>query len=626
MTNLNGQSLGRYHILEQLGEGGMATVYKAYDTRLESDVAVKVIRTENLAPSILNRSLKRFEREAKSLAKLTHANIVNVLDYGEHEGKPYLVMPYLPGGTLKAKLNGRPVPWQEAARILLPIARALGYAHEQGMIHRDVKPANILITHSGDPMLTDFGIAKIIDEEATQDLTGTSAAVGTPEYMAPEQVTAKSVDHRADIYALGVVFYEMVTGRKPFQADTPMAVLFKHASEPLPRPSQFLSSLPDSVEKILIKALAKRAEDRYANMAEMAVAFEKLIQGTASPQSATPDHHAQKPATNGRQNTLGNDFSTIDESPRLTPQTRRWWQSSWALILGGLVIIFFLGLGAVGLYNLGALNNAAKTSDNVTEPIVVPDQETVSTQTRQKDGMLMVYIPAGDFIMGSDNGSNDEKPPHTVNLDGFWIDQTEVTNAMYAQFLNEQDNQSQDGVYWLDAEDPDVRIHKSGGRWQAQLTYVNHPVIEVSWYGAAAYCAWVGGRLSTEAEWEKAARGADQRVYPWGDDSPTCAYANYSGCFGATRAAGMHPAGASPYGILDMAGNAWEWVADWHAPDYYTSSPTDNPTGPASGSARVLRGGSWQYADSFIRTTHRYKSSPDTSNDYIGFRCVLPQY
>ena len=173
MPDLIGQSLGRYHIIEQLGEGGMAIVYKAYDTRLESDVAVKVIRTENLAPSILGRALKRFEREAKALAKLTHSNIVKVLDYGEYEGKPYLVMPYLPGGTLKERLQGKPMAYQEATQILIPVSRALAYAHQQGLVHRDVKPSNILITQSGDPMLTDFGIAKIIDDEATMDLTGT---------------------------------------------------------------------------------------------------------------------------------------------------------------------------------------------------------------------------------------------------------------------------------------------------------------------------------------------------------------------------------------------------------------------------------------------------------------------
>jgi WD40 repeat protein/tRNA A-37 threonylcarbamoyl transferase component Bud32 len=281
MSNLIGQSLGRYHILEQLGEGGMATVYKAYDTHLETDVAVKVIRTDTLAPSVLDRALKRFEREAKALARLTHANIVKVSDYGKYQNRTYLVMPFLPGGNLKQLLHDRGrLPWPEAVRLVLPLTRALEYAHSQNVIHRDVKPSNILITASGDPMLTDFGVAKVIEQEATLDLTGTAAAVGTPEYMAPEQTTSKSVDHRVDIYALGIVFYEIVTGRKPYTADTPLAVLIKQASEPLPRPRQYVPGLPEKVEQILFKALAKKPQDRYQSMGEFATALERLSGGT----------------------------------------------------------------------------------------------------------------------------------------------------------------------------------------------------------------------------------------------------------------------------------------------------------------------------------------------------------
>ena len=184
----------RYRIVSLLGEGGMATVYKAYDTRLETEVAFKVIRTEQFAPAVLERVLRRFEREAKALARLTHPNIVKVTDYGEHEGAPFLVMEYLPGGTLKhllAERAGRPLPWEEAVRLLLPIARALHFAHQEGFIHRDVKPSNILITRSGEPMLSDFGIAKLLESEETT-LTGTGVGVGTPEYMAPEQWTGKT--------------------------------------------------------------------------------------------------------------------------------------------------------------------------------------------------------------------------------------------------------------------------------------------------------------------------------------------------------------------------------------------------------------------------------------------------
>ena len=277
MDNLIGRDLGRYHILEQLGEGGMATVYKAYDTRLERDVAVKIIRTDQFAPAVLERILKRFEREAKALARLTHPNIVGVIDYGEHEEAPYLVMPYLPGGTLKQRL-GKPMPWQEAVQILLPIAQALEYAHEHNIIHRDIKPSNILLTEKGQPMLADFGIAKILESEETQTLTGTGVGVGTPEYMAPEQWTGQ-VTPQSDIYSLGVVLYELVTGRKPYVADTPAAVLLKQATEPLPRPAQYVPGLPDAAEKVLLKALAKRPEDRYQNMGEFTDGLEHLVAG-----------------------------------------------------------------------------------------------------------------------------------------------------------------------------------------------------------------------------------------------------------------------------------------------------------------------------------------------------------
>lgn len=267
MPNLIGQSLGRYHILEQLGEGGMAVVYKAYDTRLERNVAIKVILP---GKEHSEKFIKRFEREAKALAGLSHPNIVGVIDYGEYEGLPYLVMEYIPSGTLKQKLTGKPMPWREAAKILLPIARALAYAHNQKIIHRDVKPSNILITQSGEPMLSDFGIAKMLEAEETLDLTGTGVGVGTPEYMSPEQAQGKPVDARSDIYSLGVVFYEMVTGRKPYQADTPMAVIYKLASEPLPRPKEFQPNLPSDVEQSLLKALSKQPANRYTSIDQFA--------------------------------------------------------------------------------------------------------------------------------------------------------------------------------------------------------------------------------------------------------------------------------------------------------------------------------------------------------------------
>jgi len=311
MTNLAGQSIGRYHIIEQLGEGGMATVYKAYDTRLETDVAVKFIRTEALPQNAIERALKRFEREAKSLARLTHPNIVKVTDYGDHQGKPYLVMEYLPGGTLRQRLQAsaqeRGFPgrlgWQDAINLLLPIVRALDYAHRQGMIHRDVKPANILITADGEPMLTDFGVAKILDLEDGQTLTGTGVGIGTPEYMAPEQWTNQTVP-QSDMYGLGVVLYEMVTGRKPYEADTPAGILIKQSSQPLPLPHKYAPGLPEGLERLLLKMLAPAAENRYPDMGTLATAMKALL--------AEPDAGQSDLAGVG----ITRDDITIPENPK----------------------------------------------------------------------------------------------------------------------------------------------------------------------------------------------------------------------------------------------------------------------------------------------------------------------
>lgn len=277
MADLTGQSIGRYHIIEPLGEGGMATVYKAYDTRLERNVAVKVLRTDQFIPAQLQMVLQRFEREAKSLAKLSNPNIVNILDFGEHEGMPYLVMEYLPGGTLKQK-TGSAVPWREALRVLLPVAQGLSYAHSHGVIHRDVKPANILMNEDGRPILTDFGIAKLLEAPDGHTLTGSGVGIGTPEYMAPEQgIGASAIDERADVYSLGIVLYELVTGRKPYIADTPMAVVLKQMTDPLPHPTDFAPDLPESVEHILLKALAKEPENRFADMEAVIDAMEVAL-------------------------------------------------------------------------------------------------------------------------------------------------------------------------------------------------------------------------------------------------------------------------------------------------------------------------------------------------------------
>jgi formylglycine-generating enzyme required for sulfatase activity len=247
-----------------------------------------------------------------------------------------------------------------------------------------------------------------------------------------------------------------------------------------------------------------------------------------------------------------------------------------------------------------------------------------SEYTNPNDDAKMVYVPEGDFLMGSEaiSGNDGESPEHTVYLDAFWIYKYEVTNAQFTAFLNAEGNQEEEGATWLGADNFDVQIHQEDGQWTADEGYMSHPVIFVNWYGAQAYCKWAGGQLPTEAEWEKAARGQDGQTYPWGEQELNCNLVDYD-CVVGTSPVGSYPAGASPYGALDMAGNVMEWVADWWAYDSYSTSSDENPTGPTSGTNKVLRGGSWFgiWGHSLV-SADRYKIKPTEDNYYIGFRCA----
>ena len=344
--SLVGKKMGRYELRQVIGEGGMAAVYRAFDTRLERDVAIKLFRRDAFSPAVARRMLKRFDREAKSLARLSHPNIVEVLDYGSFEDSLFLVMKYMPGGTLKEKADNI-FPYPEAARLLAPIARALDYAHREGIIHRDVKPANILLTRSGDPMLSDFGIAKIMSDNKSNSLTATNVGVGTPAYMAPEQWVNK-VSPRSDIYALGIIFYEMVTGARPYAADTPAGVAIKQATEPIPDPRRFNLELPDQVVHVILKALARRPDDRFENMGLFAIALEKLALDDISLQLPAGEEleaaSSQLPLpTIPFLPATADPNKTVSNSQILRMEERGWsgWQTVYlilTLLLSGLVV------------------------------------------------------------------------------------------------------------------------------------------------------------------------------------------------------------------------------------------------------------------------------------------------
>jgi serine/threonine protein kinase/tetratricopeptide (TPR) repeat protein len=259
MPDLTGLKLGQYELLQRLGRGGMAEVYRAYQAKLDRFVAIKV-----MLPHVADEEgfTERFEREAKSVASLRHANIVQVFDFGDENGQYYMVMEFLQGDTLKKRLKDTGAfPIAEALETTAKLADALSYAHRQGMIHRDIKPANVLYTKDAEPVLTDFGVAKIMG--ATQ-MTSTGALIGTPTYISPEAARGDQIDARSDVYSLGVLFYECLTGRVPYDADTPMAILYKHISEPLPS----VIGLPPSVELTMRRSLTKEAQDRYQTAEE----------------------------------------------------------------------------------------------------------------------------------------------------------------------------------------------------------------------------------------------------------------------------------------------------------------------------------------------------------------------
>lgn len=276
MSGLIGKQLDQYRLTTQIGQGGMAMVYRAMDVEHEREVAVKV-----LSPTVTGdrRFLRRFRREAEVVKqRLKHPHIVPVIGYGEVEGYVYLVMPYIPGDTLADRLGSGGITQEQAARWVDQICQALDFAHRAGVIHRDIKPANVLIQPSGDAMLADFGLARVV--EGTSTLTG-SMLMGTPAYISPEQGKGDSLDPRSDQYSLGVLLYQLTTGQLPFQSDSPMALVMMQIQQPVPRPSRLIPRMNPGLEKVILKSLAKDPEARFQDVAELNRAFQEAIYGGA---------------------------------------------------------------------------------------------------------------------------------------------------------------------------------------------------------------------------------------------------------------------------------------------------------------------------------------------------------
>lgn len=258
------EKIGRYEVKSELGRGGMATVYRAFDPRFDREVAIKVLPREMMHDPQFR---SRFDREIKMIAQLEHPSIVPVYDVGDVDEQPYFVMRFMTGGSLSNKIDQGSMPIDETARIIEKVAQGLAYAHRKGIIHRDLKPDNILFDENGDPFISDFGVAKL--SESTSNLTG-SGVIGTPAYMSPEQAQGAPIDMRSDVYGLGVIVYQMLTGHQPYSADTPMGVVVKHITDPVPEILKVLPNLPQDVDNIIKTAMAKNRDERYPNTIELA--------------------------------------------------------------------------------------------------------------------------------------------------------------------------------------------------------------------------------------------------------------------------------------------------------------------------------------------------------------------
>lgn len=631
----------RYTIESEIGRGGFAVVYKAFDPRFRRQVAIKV-----LPPHFLHdpRFRSRFEDEARTIASLEHPSIVPVHDFGEHEGQPFLVMRYMPGGTLRAKMGKQPMALPEVARILAEIAPALDKAHDRGIIHRDIKPDNVLFDEDGRSYLADFGIARLAEATRTMTITG------TPAYMSPEQVKGdQTLDGRSDIYALGVMLFELLAGQQPYMADTPTKQMLKHVLEPIPNILNLQPNLPPACQEIVGRAMAKERRDRYRSAQELSAAVSQLttianpweptvivpnIAAPPQPSSARPEHPKSKQAAAQIDQQDIRDEKTIQPSdinkPPAVPLASHHPldahlaqpvhivransnQSSLPRYFVYVVLIALAGWGIWGLVEQGA-NLVARATPISTSSLTSISSATAESaltlvagneRVRARDGATMVYVPAGTFPMGSDAGADsDEVPQHDVTLDGFWIDQHEVTNDRYVRCVN----------------DGNCNISKYVDN--GAVNGADYPVVGVSWKDAVDYCHWVGARLPTEAEWEYAARGKDGRLFPWGNNSASCSLANYGGCIGTTMVVGSYPEGVSWVNAFDMAGNVWEWVQDWYDENYYENSPRENPPGPEIGTIKVLRGGSWNLSVQFVRAANRDYYFPSDSSLNVGFRCA----
>lgn len=709
--------LGNYVLMEKIGQGGMGAVYKAEHRRMKRVVAIKMLPTTMMKNA---GAAARFQREVEAAAKLRHPNIVAADDADEANGIHFLVMEYVEGADLSAlvKKNG-PFLVDQAVGYVLQAARGLEFAHRKGIVHRDIKPSNLLLDPEGTIKILDMGLARFQGDTSGQaELTGTGAVMGTVDYMAPEQaLSTKTADARADIYSLGCSLFYLLTGKATYDGETLTARLMAHQNEPIPSLQSVRAEVPEQVEAVFRKMVAKKVVERYQTVTEMIADLASCRQERGQPLAA------QQPAPSMPDANLSSLFAEIS---RLSPATvasamapatdagrgGRRTRKRWLLAAGGTAAVLLAGIFVL----TSAFRNddrtksqaegkstevaqrktkAKETSGRKERPddatlqvdrrANAPDEDAapspakapfdaaharkhqeewaaylnVPVEYENSMGMKFRLIPPGEFMMGSTdedvaaalkaaeetkaNGGTiwrtktTERPQHPVVITRpFLMGATEVTVGQFRRFVEATKYVTEAEQYGfgdlpgkvMDDKVTDAQKQKNW-RKPGYAVPEDSPVLQITWNDAAAYCQWLSShekktcRLPTEAEWEYACRAGTTTQYSFGDDHNELPKYGWH-----TRNSGnkSHPVArllANDFGLFDVHGNVVEWCGDWYDEKWYAKSPPNDPTGPITGTTRVVRGGDWLFTASNCRSAYRLHALPTLRTPLLGFRCVL---
>ena len=676
--------LGQYRVDAFVASGGMGAVYRVWDLKRNVPLAMKVLHSELAEdPSVF----KHFQREARALQKLAHPNIVPFYGLYQTLDMAFLMERFVDGPNLKDVLKqnkGKTLPTETMLTYMKSLCSALGYAHVNGVVHCDVKPGNVMIDRGGNIYLTDFGIARHAESSTT-----TIGVAGTAAYMPPEQILGELVTPATDVYALGIVLYEMVTGGRPFQgggAETSqsgdtlsMRIRQEQLHSQAPDPSSVVPTIPEEVSQVIIRALNKKPEERYTNATEF---FEAICAAYGVSPASVKDRVPPPEQKQAR------DYSSGQEVIKgATPEEEKSKRSAmgiWGLVAAGILgccVVAIVGLflfrggdgGPLSSFFSSEVPTPTATLLAKFEPTsrptlaytptatLPPEPQAGDLATNSIDGLKAVFIPEGTFTMGSKDRiagfAACSTPQRQVTLDAYWIDQTEVTVAAFRKFvektgyLTEAEKNDNSGWVWnfqyndwkkMGGRDSGPNWRRPQGGKKDATGIEDHPVVQVSWNDAAAYCEWAGGRLPSEAEWERAARGdGDNRIYPWGGNQVQGNLLNFGeksfGCslcnvhlddgYKFTSPVGSFPSGISPFGLFDMAGNVYEWVQDsYDGSSCYSGKSVTNPVAPEGGKFRIMRGGSYaDYQDFYwkLRVDNRWSRLESSSFADVGIRCVF---